>query len=114
MQFWFMRTAKPIRSASRSPGLVGEGGEGGEDAGIAALGEVAHDGDEELFLVAMVIVDGLARDAGLGRDQVDIGAGEAFAAEHVSGSIDDRQALGLVAAWRENVRRNVELHRKSI
>ena len=90
-------------------GLVGEGGDGGEDAGIAALGEVAHDGDEQLFLVAMMVVDGLARDAGLGGDQVDIGAGKAFAAEHAGGGVDDRQALGLMAAWRESVRRNARL-----
>ncbi len=40
-----------------------------------------------------MIVDGLPRNTGLGSDQVDIGAAETLAAEHVGGSIDDRLAL---------------------
>ena len=88
--------------------LVGKGGERGEEAGIGALGDVAHDSNEQVFLVAMMIVDGLARDAGLGSDQVDIGAAEAFAAEHLTPQ--RRLSTARLAAWPrggQGVRRNV-------
>src|SRR4029078_4408360 len=45
--------------------IVWEGSERRIDAGIGALGHVLHHRGEELLLVAIVIVDGLARDLSL-------------------------------------------------
>ena len=78
--------------------MVGEGGERGEEIGIAALGELAHDGAEQLFLVAVVVVDGLPRHAGLRGDQVDVGAAKPFAAEHRGGRFENRQSFRNMAA----------------
>ncbi len=61
---------------------------------------------KQLFLVAMVIVDGLPRYACLGGDHVDVGAGKPLAAEHVGGSFKDRHALRRMAARRADVRRS--------
>ena len=78
--------------------MIGEGGERREEAGIGALGDVADDRLEQVFLVAVMIVDRLARDAGLRGDQVDVGAAIALAAENLGGRVDDRQPLGCVRA----------------
>ena len=53
---------------------------------------------KQILLVAMVVVDGLPGDAGLGGDQVDVGAAKAFAAKDVRGSVEDRHPLGGMAA----------------
>ena len=73
-------------------------------AGIGPLGQGLHDGDEELFLVAVVVVDGLPGHAGLGRDHVDVGAGITLAAEHMGGSFEDLNAFRRMGSRRANVR----------
>ena len=60
-------------------GVVRESRQRGEQAGIGLLGRILHDGREHFFLVADLIVDGLARDAGLGGDHVDRRPGESLA-----------------------------------
>src|SRR5690606_29811405 len=94
-------------------GMVREGSQGGEDDRVGALRHVAHDRPEQSVLVAMVIVHRLARNPGLGGDEVDIGAGKALPAKHFGGGFEDAAALGGVAAWRERVGNDRGLHKKS-
>ncbi len=102
---WLRRMAKAMRSASRSSRVVGKGGERRRRSRHCMRSVMSRDdGAEQVLLVAVMVVDGLPRDAGLGGDQIDVGAAKAFAAEHIGRSVDDRQR-----AWRHGSARTVEL-----
>ena len=73
--------------------FVGEGRQRGEQAGIGAFGCIGDYSGEDVLLVAELVVDGLAGNAGFGGDEVDAAAGEAFAGKDGAGRFDDAIAL---------------------
>ena len=79
-------------------GLVRESADDLKQAGAGASGDILNHGDEKFFLVADLVVDGLAGHAGAGGDVVDAGAGDALLAEHLRRSLEDSVPLDAMAA----------------
>ena len=94
MQRPIRRMAKSVRSRFEIVGLVREGAQRTEQLGAGAGGDVLDHGDKDLLLVAELVVDGLAGNAGAAGDGVDARRQRRPAHEDVRRGVENGLALG--------------------